>query len=169
MIGPGDVGVLGGSLKTPSRTLELAVQLVETLGDPSPFVVDLGQSCAPDGSIDARGFAAAAERLLERRVLVIASPTYKASFTGLLKHFLDLLPAGALSGHLALPVMTGADDRHALAAELLLRPALVELGATCPVPALYVADPAVPTGERCARWVALVRAVASAKHTGGAT
>jgi FMN reductase len=36
--------------------------------------------------------------------------------------------------------MLGAGLRHALAPELLLKPVLVELGATCPTRGLYLLD-----------------------------
>ena len=71
---------------------------------------------------------------------VCALPTYKASYTGLLKIFLDLFPGGGLRGVTAFPVMPGAGPHHALAPELLLKPVLVELGATCPMRGLYLLD-----------------------------
>lgn len=72
--------------------------------------------------------------------LVIASPTYKATYTGLLKLFLDVLPMNALAGKLAFPIMVGAGYQHQLAVELHLRPLLSELGALCPARGLYVLD-----------------------------
>lgn len=68
---------------------------------------------------------------------IVASPTYKASYTGLLKAFLDRYPSGGLTGVTALPVMTGSDPTHGLAPELTLRPLLVELGASVPTRGLY--------------------------------
>jgi FMN reductase len=74
-------------------------------------------------------------------LLVVASPTYKASYTGLLKVFLDQFAAGeGLRGVTAVPLMLGAAAGHALAPELLLRPVLSELGAACPAPGLYLID-----------------------------
>jgi FMN reductase len=71
---------------------------------------------------------------------VFASPTYKASCTGLLKAFLDRYGDRGLRGMVAVPMMLGAGPTHALAPELHLRPVLVELGATVPTRALYVMD-----------------------------
>lgn len=73
-------------------------------------------------------------------ILVVASPTYKATYTGLLKCFLDLFPAGGLDGTVAIPVMVGAAPDHSLAVEIFLRPLLIELGASCPTKGLYVLD-----------------------------
>jgi FMN reductase len=70
----------------------------------------------------------------------VASPTYKASYTGLLKSFLDWFSTTDLLGVTVVPVMTGAGAHHALAVEVHLRPVLVELGATLPTRGLYVTE-----------------------------
>jgi FMN reductase len=62
--------------------------------------------------------------------------------------------------------MLGAGPSHALAPELLLRPVLVELGAACPAPGLYLLDSTYADSgaiEAYAdRWGAVVAAAASA-------
>ena len=73
-------------------------------------------------------------------LVVVASPTYKASYTGLLKSFLDWFSTTSLQGVTVVPVMTGAGAHHALAVEVHLRPVLVELGATLPTRGLYVTE-----------------------------
>jgi len=70
----------------------------------------------------------------------VASPTYKASYTGILKSFLDWFSTTDLLGVTVVPVMTGAGAHHALAVEVHLRPVLVELGATLPTRGLYVTE-----------------------------
>ena len=73
-------------------------------------------------------------------VNIFACPTYKATYTGLLKAFLDNFGQDGLAGTLAVPVMIGAAPNHALAPEVHLRPLLVELGASVPSRGLYVLD-----------------------------
>jgi FMN reductase len=73
-------------------------------------------------------------------IVVVASPTYKATYTGLLKAFFDRYGSNGLAGTIAVPVMTGAAPVHALAVELHLRPLLVELGAAVPARGLYVTE-----------------------------
>lgn len=73
-------------------------------------------------------------------VNVFACPTYKATYTGLLKAFLDTYGNNGLAGTQAVPVMVGAAPQHALAPEVHLRPLLVELGASVPSRGLYVLD-----------------------------
>lgn len=62
--------------------------------------------------------------------LVVASPVYKAAYSGVLKSFLDLLPQFALRGKAVLPVLTGGTPAHVLALDYALRPVLTSLGAT---------------------------------------
>ena len=76
---------------------------------------------------------------------IFASPTYKASFTGLLKVFLDRYPSDALAGLVAIPVMLGAGPMHQLAVETQLRPVLVELAAIVPTKGLFVVDSQLDT------------------------
>jgi FMN reductase len=78
--------------------------------------------------------------LREAEVAVVASPTYKATYTGLLKLFLDQVGTGDLAGVVAVPLMLGAGPGHAMAPDLLLKPVLVELGATTPTRGLYLLD-----------------------------
>jgi FMN reductase len=73
-------------------------------------------------------------------VAIFACPTYKASFTGLLKAFLDRYGGEGLAGVVAVPVMLGASPRHQLAVETQLRPVLVELAASIPTRGLFVVD-----------------------------
>ena len=73
-------------------------------------------------------------------VLVVASPTYKATYTGLLKVFLDRLPGNALDGVVAVPMMLGGAPNHLLAVDVHLRPVLLELGATCSTRGLFVQE-----------------------------
>lgn len=61
--------------------------------------------------------------------LIVASPVYKAAYTGLLKAFLDLLPQHALAGRTVLPLVTGGTRAHVLAVDYALRPVLASMGA----------------------------------------
>jgi FMN reductase len=61
--------------------------------------------------------------------LVIATPVYKAAFSGILKSWLDLLPQFALESKTVLPLATGGSVAHALALDYALRPVLMSMGA----------------------------------------
>jgi FMN reductase len=60
--------------------------------------------------------------------VVFVTPIYKASFSGLTKLFIDLLPQFALKGKVAMPLATGGTLAHVLALDYGLRPVLQSLG-----------------------------------------
>jgi FMN reductase len=155
------IAVVVGNPKPGSRTLGVARAVADELGkalgasSADHLVVDLAEHA---GSL----FDPASERLAEltaqvaaSTLLIAASPTYKASYTGMLKAFFDRYGSGGLTGLVAVPVMTGAGAAHALAAEVHLRPVLVELGATVPARALYVTEAELPELDTSvAKWAA---------------
>jgi FMN reductase len=136
-------GVLVGNPRPASRTLNAALALRDAVhrvvgGVETGPVVDaaeLAQQVFLPGATDVK---AALTALTATNVLVVASPTYKATYTGLLKAVLDQVPGGALKGIVALPLQVAASDKHALSVDLHLRPVLVELGATVPGPGVFV-------------------------------
>ncbi|MGW2560903.1 NADPH-dependent FMN reductase [Streptomyces sp. NPDC001514] len=75
--------------------------------------------------------------------LIVATPVYKASYTGLLKAFLDLLPQSGLAGKTVLPLATGGSLAHVLTIDYALRPVLSALGARHVVAGCFLLDKAV--------------------------
>jgi FMN reductase len=69
--------------------------------------------------------------------IVIATPVYKASYTGILKAFLDLLAQDGLAGKLVLPLATGGSLSHMLALDYALRPVLATLAARQVLASIY--------------------------------
>jgi FMN reductase len=53
--------------------------------------------------------------------------------------------------------MLGGHWKHALAADLLLKPVLVELGATCPTRGLFLLDSEYAASETLEEWLGLAR------------
>jgi FMN reductase len=72
--------------------------------------------------------------------LILATPIYKASYTGSLKALLDILPQNALRGKKVLPLATGGTLAHLLAVDYALRPVLAVLGASDIAQAVYGVD-----------------------------
>jgi len=80
-------------------------------------------------------------RLVDRAIgIVIATPVYKASYSGVLKTFLDLLPQLGLQGKVVLPLIVGGTNAHVLALDYALRPVLLSLGAQHVVAGLFLLD-----------------------------
>ena len=82
----------------------------------------------------------AQRRVADASVLVIATPVYKAAYSGILKVFLDVLPQTALKGKTVLPLATGGSPHHMLALDYALRPVLQSLGAKHILPGIYATD-----------------------------
>lgn len=148
------VAVVVGNPRPGSRTRRAAELLAETLtGAPAHTVVDVAGFGAALLDGDDPDVAASLEEVRSADVLIVASPTFKATYTGLLKVYLDRLGPGALRGIRAVPLMLGAAPHHALAPELHLRPVLTELGAAVPVRGLYVQEDAHDDPEAYRAWV----------------
>ncbi|MBO2447941.1 NAD(P)H-dependent oxidoreductase [Actinomadura barringtoniae] len=144
---------LVGNPRAGSRTHQVARQAAQAIADrightAADEIVDLS-AVAPH--LLAATPAAAVEVSLDlvrgADVLVVASPTYKGTYTGLLKAFLDLVPTGALASTVALPLLVMGDAKHALAVEVHLRPLLLELGAQVPTPGAFLLESQLPQAE----------------------
>ncbi len=140
------VGIVVGNPKARSRTRAVAEAVATAAADAGGLVgaehvvvdlADLGPQLFDWSSTPVRD---AVERIRATSLTVVASPTYKASYTGLLKSFLDWFSTTDLLGVAVIPVMVGAGLQHALAVEVHLRPVLVELGASVPTRGLYVSE-----------------------------
>ena len=115
----------GAGLPELGRTLEVVD--LSTLG---PKVLDPGSDEAP----------AALERVRAARLLIVATPAYKATYTGLLKAFLDRLPPEGLAGTYAVPVAVAASQADAEPTEAALRTLLAVLGARVAPRSLVLVD-----------------------------
>lgn len=146
--------VVVGNPKPNSRTRRAAELLAERLTGAPPQavidVIDLGAGLLGWGDA---AVAAAVETVRSADLLIVASPTFKATYTGVLKLFLDQFGAGELKGIVAVPLMLGAAPHHAMAPELLLKPVLVEIGCTCPTPGLYLLDSNYENSPQLTAWL----------------
>lgn len=95
-----------------------------------------------DGADPAIVGAVAAVR--DATLLLIATPIYKAAYSGLLKTFLDLLPLDALRGKTIVPLATGGSAAHLLALDYALKPVLAALGARDIRDAIFASDVQLP-------------------------
>jgi FMN reductase len=146
--------VVAGNPKARSRTLDAGVLVMRKLTGRDPDlvvdVIELGTGLLEFGNVAVADQLAA---IAQSNVVVFASPTYKATYTGVLKLLLDQFPSDGLRGVTAFPVMLGAGPAHALAPDLLLKPVLVELGAVCPAAGLYLIDKTYSEDPRLDAWV----------------
>jgi FMN reductase len=140
------VGVVVGNPKPASRTLAAAHDVAGAaaeaagLAGAERLTVDLAELGRELFDWSSARVRRAVDDVCACTLAVVASPTYKASYTGLLKAFLDWFSTTDLSGVTVVPLMVGAGPQHALAVEVHLRPVLVELGASLPTRGLYVTE-----------------------------
>jgi len=141
------ITVVVGNPKAQSRTLGVAAKVAAAAATAAGLPVDTATTVIELAELGPQLFdwsspavRAAADTLSTSSLAIIATPVYKATYTGLLKSFLDWFGTTGLAGVTAVPVMVGAGAAHALAVEVHLRPLLVEIGATVPTRGLYVLE-----------------------------
>ena len=154
--------VVVGNPKPASRTLSAARYVATQLTGAEPdLIVDLATLGAAVLDWSDPQVSDLVQQVGEADLVVVASPTYKAAYTGLLKLFLDRFAGGAGLSGLAIPLMLGGSEAHSLAPELVLRPVLTEIGGTVPGRGLYVVDSRHDDPSAYADWLAATAPIVS--------
>ena len=121
---------VSGGMQRPSRTTALAEELLALIANEipcEPRLVEMGR-IAPQlaGATWRSNLPDTVERELaaveQADVLVVATPVYRGSYTGLFKHFFDFIHQDALIDKPVLLAATGGSQRHALVIDHQLRP-----------------------------------------------
>lgn len=139
---------ISGNLTRPSKTRAFVEQLVADVANgieaaPAVFdIEDLGRSFpharrTSDLDPSARSVI---EQVAAASVLVVGTPTFKGSYTGLFKHFFDLLDPTALRGKPVILAATGGGERHSLIVEHQLRPLFGFFEALTMPTSIYASD-----------------------------
>ena len=124
------VVAVSGGLQRPSRSAALAQHLLDLIAAEVPchqHLVEIGE-LAPQlsGAVRRPQLPVAVERELaaveQADVLVVATPAYRGSYTGLFKHFFDFIHQDALIDTPVLLAATGGSERHSLVIDHQLRP-----------------------------------------------
>ena len=135
---------ISGSPTATSRTdivLKHVDSLVkqEGLSTTTYSVTDFSPEDLVKGRYNSEDIVKFANLIKEADGVVIGSPVYKASYTGVLKSLMDLLPEGALKNKPVLPIMVGGSTRHLLAIDYSLNPLIAILRGQ-PLQGLYFVD-----------------------------
>ncbi|RYF49621.1 MAG: FMN reductase [Cytophagaceae bacterium] len=121
---------VSGGLQRPSKSAALAEHLMGLIAEEvscEQRLVELGE-LAPQltGGVWRSQLPATVERELaaveQADVLVVATPVFRGAYTGLFKHFFDLIHQDALIDKPVLLAATGGSERHALVIDHQLRP-----------------------------------------------
>jgi FMN reductase len=148
MTEPFSIVIITGSPTRPSRTVGLA-QVVEHRLLREGFRVrtlhvrDLPAQALLHAEFNDPKLKEAFELIEQSDGVVVASPIYKAAYTGVLKSFLDLLPQFGLRQKVVLPLLTGGTLAHVLALDYAIRPVLQSLDPKQVVGGLFVLDKAI--------------------------
>jgi FMN reductase len=135
---------LAGSPSANSRSTALLRHVLDRFAESEPrheiVLRDLPPAALVRADVDDPAIRRAREQVAAARLVVVATPIYKASYSGLLKSFLDLLPEDALRGKTVLALATGGSAAHLLALDYTLKPVLAALGARHILDAIYAVD-----------------------------
>ncbi|SJM30560.1 FMN reductase (NADPH) [Mesorhizobium delmotii] len=137
-----------GNLARPSKTRGFVKHFVSEIADRHGLAAvtfdldDVGRSLGTarwSRDLDEAG-QTVLDAVVSADVLVVGSPTYKGSYTGLFKHFFDLVDPVALRGKPVLLTATGGGERHALMVDHQLRPLFAFFEALVLPTAVYATD-----------------------------
>lgn len=124
------VTAVSGSYKIPSRTTAIIEELTQRLGKQIPVDLHLIElsNIAPDlvASFNPADLPISIQEDIQAienaDLLIVATPVYRASYTGLFKHLFDLVNYESLIDVPVLLAATGGSERHALIIDHELRP-----------------------------------------------
>ncbi|MEO7130808.1 MAG: CE1759 family FMN reductase [Dermatophilaceae bacterium] len=145
------LAVITAGISRPSSTRLLADRLtaatVQALGKEVDAVVevinvrDVAQELTNNvlTGFAAPDLQARLDAIAEADAVIVSTPIYSASYSGLFKMLIDVLPEDALRGTPVLLGATGGTARHSLAIDHALRPLFAYLGALVAPMAVYAA------------------------------
>ncbi len=144
-----------GNTHRPSRAwnlAELVAQRLQSLIDADITHLDVLDAGPGLGAAHLRGqldpqALAVIEAIEQADVLVVTSPVYKGSYTGLFKHVFDFVDINALTGRPVILSATGGGQRHALVVEHQLRPLFGFFSALTIPTAIYADDASFEDGQ----------------------
>ncbi|MFE9996590.1 FMN reductase [Streptomyces avermitilis] len=140
--------VVSAGLSVPSSTRLLADRLAKATAARVPAEVevvelrDLAVEIAHNftNGFPGRALAAAIGAVTEADGLIVVTPVFSASYSGLFKSFFDVLEQGVLAGKPVLIAATGGSARHSLVLEHALRPLFAHLRAVVVPTGVYAAS-----------------------------
>jgi FMN reductase len=136
---------IAGSPSHPSRSaalLDYARHFAEERGASTSAIIvrNLNAEELIQGQFNGASIQASVKLIASADGVIIATPVYKASYTGVLKTFLDVLPAAAFAGKTVLPIAMGGSWSHMLVLDYALKPVLFALGAQNVLNGVYLLD-----------------------------
>ena len=158
------VVAISGSPRAPSKSKTLAEMMLNVLQQagwgtclidvaelPADALVARAASPQIDDAMTAIGMS---------QIVIAASPTYRALYTGVMKSLFDLMPHGHLAGKVCVPIQTAGSQSHFLAVEYGMRPLFASLDGV-PISGVYATDDQFADGQPSDKLVARIDIVAT--------
>jgi FMN reductase len=165
---------ISGSPRAPSKSKTLAEALLRALESHGCTTSMIDVAALPAEALLARASApeidAAIADVARAEIIIAATPTYRALYTGALKCLFDLMPPEHLHGKICIPIQTAASPAHFLAIDHGLKPLFASLGGTA-IDGVYATDEKFAEGAPNEKLVARLELVAgqAARHASSAS
>ena len=141
---------ISGSPGARSRSRTLLVQALVALSDRGATTTLIDLATLPADALLGRRRANEVDSALgsvsQATIIVASTPVYRATYSGLLKVFFDLLPLDGLVGKTAIGIATGGSSAHQLVIDHGLRPLFASVGAVTTPTGVYGTDSAFENG-----------------------
>lgn len=139
------VTIIAGGHKLDSRLTGILQFAVDYLGKKNVAVHIIQVHQLPSEALITADFMnkdiiEARQKVDQSNGVIVLSPVFQASYSGIIKTFLDLLPQKSLRNKAILPLMLGGTIAHLLVMDYALKPVLANLGATNLLTGAYVTD-----------------------------
>ncbi|MDO5066717.1 MAG: NAD(P)H-dependent oxidoreductase [Propionibacteriaceae bacterium] len=126
--------IVHAGLRVPSTTKLLADAFATALAGEEVSMISLRDHAhaivdAMLTGLQTEALTAVVDEVCQAEALVVVTPTFSASYSGLFKSFVDILEPGILKGRPVLLAATGGTARHSLMLDYAMRPLLSYLGA----------------------------------------
>ncbi|ANS67079.1 oxidoreductase [Streptomyces lincolnensis] len=140
--------VVSAGLSVPSSTRLLADRLAAAVGRQTPvdvqivelreLAVEIAQNLT--NGFPGRALAAAIDAVTGADGLIVVTPVFSASYSGLFKSFFDVIDKDALAGTPVLIAASGGTARHSMVLDHALRPLFAHLKAVVVPTGVYAAS-----------------------------
>lgn len=141
--------IINGANAHTSRVSAIQQYIIENLEDVTPIEV----FALPAHDLITANFASKAIKVVnaaveQAEVVVVLTPIYKASYSGILKTYLDLIPQKGFENKHIIPIAVGGTSHHLLAIDYALKPVLSALGATSISQGVFILDKQIERTEQ---------------------
>lgn len=139
------IAIISGSPTHPSRSYAIASHVKNVLSAQGHQIEHINVRDLPPEDLVYANFQSPAikqalEKIQQAQGIIVISPVYKASYTGVLKAFIDLIPEKGLAEKIILPIASGGTIAHLLSLEYALKPLFSVLGSQEVFTGVYLVD-----------------------------